>query len=90
MADKNPLLEDFDSTSVGQDLVPIAPSDTEDLSMTARAIRCRPDGTGGALRITTWAGEIRNTYIEAGDTLNVAVIRVHDTGTDATDLEAFI
>lgn len=87
---KNPLLDDFDSTSVGQDLVPITPSDDNDLPIAARAIRCRPDGAAGALRVTTWAGQVRNTYIEAGGTLNVAVTRVHDAGTDATNLEAIL
>lgn len=87
---KNPLLDDFDSTSVAMDLVPITPNDSVDLATTARAIRCRPDGAAGTLRVTTWQGVVRNTYIEAGGVLGCAVSRVHSTGTTATNLEAML
>lgn len=87
---QNPLLSDFDSTSTGRDLIPVTPNDGADLEVAARGIRCRPDGVAGALRITTWTGEVRDTYIDAGESLIVAVIRVHDTGTDATKLEVYI
>lgn len=74
----------------GIDLVPITPSDSTDLDTDARAIRCKPDGAAGTLRITTLAGQVRNTSIEVGEVLPVSVRRVHATGTTATGLEAFI
>lgn len=86
---RNPL-RGLNYLAVGIDLVPITPDDDENLATTARAVRCRPDGNAGALRITTTAGNVRNTYIAAGEMLIVSVTRVHDTGTDATNLEAVI
>lgn len=75
---------------VATDLVPITPSDSADLPVAARSIRCDPTGASGTLRITTMAGELRNTPIAAGEVLLVAVKRVHSTGTAATLLEAMI
>ena len=72
------------------DLVPITPNDSTDLVTAARAIRCQPTGSAGTLRITTQAGEVRNTSIAAGEVLTVVVVRVHATGTTATSLEAMI
>ena len=86
----SPLLSGFDSDSVGVDLVPITPNDDADLAVTARAIRCKPNGAAGTLRITTVSGAVRNTYINAGEVLAVAVARVHSTGTAATGLEALL
>lgn len=77
-------------TNVGSDLVPVAPSNSENLPTAGRAIRCRPDGTGGALKIVTNAGVERTTYIAPGETLWVAVIKVFLTGTAATNLEVYI
>lgn len=72
------------------DLVPVTPSDSTDLVVTGRAIRCQPAGTAGTLRFTAWNGQIRNTSIAAGELLVVAVVRVHATGTTATGLEVAI
>ncbi|WP_165799462.1 spike base protein, RCAP_Rcc01079 family [Sphingomonas oleivorans] len=72
------------------DLVPIVPNDGTDLPARARGIRCRPDGVAGTLRITTEAGQVRNSYISAGELLPVGVLRVHASGTAATNLEALI
>ena len=72
------------------DLVPVAPDDATDLPTPARAVRCRPDGAAGTLRVTTAAGEVRNTHIAVGEILTVQVLRVHNTGTTATNLEAII
>lgn len=77
-------------THTGTDLAPITPNDTEDLPQLARAVRCRGDGTSGSLRITTPAGNVRDTYISAGEKLEVQAVRVHSTGTAATNLEAII
>lgn len=87
---RNSTIGSLGTSSQGTDLVPIAPSDTEDLLVTARAIRCRPDGTGGTIRLVTYSGQLRNTYIAAGETLLVLASRVHATGTAATGLEAYI
>lgn len=86
----SPLLSGFDSDSVGVDLVPITPHDDNDLPVMARAIRCKPNGAAGILRITTVSGNVRNTYIDVGEVLQVATSKVHDTGTDATGLEAIL
>lgn len=83
----NPLLRGI---NVASDLFPVTPSDTVDLALPGRAIRCRPDGVGGILRFHTLAGTVRNTYIDAGETILVACLRILDTGTDATNLEVYI
>lgn len=77
-------------TNVASDLVPVTKSNTVDLDTPGRAIRCRSDGTGGALKIKTNSGAERTTYIAPGETLWVAVFRVFDTGTAATNLEVYI
>ena len=78
--------ENLYETFTARDLPPVTPSDTVDLPVTARAIRCK--GTGGTLRITTGAGFVRDTSISTGENLIVQVVRVHSTGTTATGLEA--
>lgn len=80
----------FGILAIGSDLVPITPSDSTNLAKPARVIRCRPDGASGTLRITTFDGNVRNTYISAGGELQIATLRVHATGTTATNLEAII
>lgn len=87
---RNNTISSLGTSSQGTDLVPIVPDDNADLPVTARAIRCRPDGAGGTLRLVTYAGQLRNTYIAAGETLLVLATRVHATGTAATGLEAYI
>lgn len=77
----------LDQTVSGVDIVPVTPSNTVDLPTAARAIRAR---VAGDLRITTYKGVVRNTYIAAGEVLPVVAIRVHATGTTATGIEALI
>lgn len=77
-------------TNMASDLVPVTKSDTENLAVAGRAIRCRSDGAGGTLKIRTNAGEDRSTYIAPGEVLWVAVFRVWVTGTAATNLELYI
>lgn len=76
--------------NVASDLVPVIPNDNTDLTEPGRAIRCRPDGAAGTLRFSNNAGVVRNTYIDAGETILVAVTRVHATGTTATNLEVLV
>lgn len=76
--------------NVASDLVPVTPNDNTDLAEPGRAIRCRPDGAAGTLRFSNNAGVVRNTYIDAGETILVAVTRVHATGTTATNLEVLV
>lgn len=78
------------ATASAIDVVPVTPSDVADLDTQARAIRCRGDGDSGLIRVTTAKGSVRNTYIAAGELLTVQVVRVHATGTTATNLEALI
>lgn len=80
------LLATIAAQSVAQDIIPIVPSDTTDLEAPARGIRCT--GEGGALRITTAAGNVRDTLIAAGEILYVEATRIHAAGTVATGLEA--
>ena len=85
MADANPHARGI---GVGLDLIPVTPNDSADLPAAGRAIRCRPDGAAGTVRFMPVGGEtLRNTAIAAGETINVAVQRVHATGTTATNLE---
>lgn len=79
-----------ESLAAGIDLVPVTPSDTVDLDIAARAIRCKPDGEAGALRFTTLQGVVRDTSIALGETLMVNAKRIHSTGTSATGLEVYI
>lgn len=72
------------------DLVPITPNDNNDLANLGRAIRCRPDGTSGNLRLVTISGNLRDTFISAGEQIDIQFTRVHQTGTTATGLEAMI
>lgn len=76
--------------NVAYDLVPVTPNDDTDLAEPGRAIRCRPDGAAGTLRFRTNQGTVRNTYIDAGETILVAVTRVHAAGTTATNLEVLV
>lgn len=90
MASNPNLSGNFGVSGVAMDLIPIVPNDSTDLAVTARAIRCRPDGAAGTLRFTAWTGEVRNTAIAAGELLPVPASRVHSSGTTATGLEAVI
>lgn len=68
-------------------------SDTVDLPAPVRAIECLPAAGGGAagtLRVTTPAGQVRNTYIEPGQLRPIPAVRVHNSGTTATGLEGFV
>lgn len=87
MAEINPFTRGIGS---GTDLVPVTPNDSADLSIAGRAIRCRPDGVAGTLRFRVNDGTVRDTYIGAGDTIIVGVIRVHASGTTATKLEIYV
>lgn len=79
------------STDPGLDVMPVTPSDSIDLPKMARAIRCKPvTGAPGTLRVTTRAGEVRDTEIGAGELFMVQIVRVHATGTTATGLEAVV
>ena len=72
------------------DLVPITPSDSVNLPQAARAIRCRPTGATGTLRLVTMSGQTRDTAISAGELLPVSAVAVKATGTTATGLEALL
>ena len=76
------------NTFTAIDIVPVTPSDTVDLTVSARAIRCT--GASGTLRITSLRGNVRNTTIVTGEVLPVGATRIHETGTAASGLEALI
>lgn len=75
------------NTFTSLDLVPVSPSDAVDLAVHARALRI---GTGGTLRFVTLSGNVRNTTVASGEVLLCGALRVHSTGTTATDIEAMI
>lgn len=64
--------------------------DVNDLSQLIRAIRCKPSGTGGAVKIRTLNGFDRVTEIASGETLMIGATRVWATGTTATLLEGLV
>lgn len=80
----------LDATASALDLVPITPDDDADLSEIARAIRCKPTGGAGDVRFMSYNGEIRTTSIAQGEMLAVMAVRVYETGTTATGLEAIV
>lgn len=77
----------LDQTFVAVDIVPAVLSDTVDLPIHARAIRA---SGAGSLRITTYNGAVRNTYIASGEILPVYARRIHSSGTAATGIEALL
>lgn len=79
------LAKGFDQTIVALDLIPVTPSDTEDLPVPARALRIR---TGGTLRVTTYTGAVRDTEVADGELLLLFTTRVHASGTSAAGIEA--
>lgn len=83
MAVNPDLFSDF----TGRDLAPVTPSDTVDLAIPARALRI---GTGGTLRFTSLAGVVRNTDVTDNELFLFGALRVHATGTTATDIEAVL
>ena len=79
------------TADTGRDLVPVVPSNDDDLDAPALAIRCKPiSGAAGTLRFTADSGEVRNTEIDKGELLPVRAVKIHATGTTATGLEALI
>lgn len=85
--DGNRFLSGLDQTVCAVDIIPVTPSNTVNLERMARAIRAM---TGGTLRITSYSGEVRNTYISDGEILPVCAVRIHATGTSATGIEVLL
>lgn len=90
MASNIALQGNVDRSDVGIDLVPIVPADGAELPTHARAIRCKPTGSAGSVRFIALSGQERTTDIGAGEVLQVSVIKVFQTGTTATGLEAYL
>lgn len=90
MADNRLLNVNQTRESPAMDLVPVVKSNTVNLDPPGRAIRCKPNGTAGALKILTSSGNERTTYIDKGEILPVETLRVFSTGTDADGLEVLI
>lgn len=66
------------------DMFPVTPDDANDLPTWCRSLLVEVQGT---IRVTTFTGNVRNLpsgLFLAGDTVPVAVRRVHATGTTAT------
>lgn len=90
MAANNASRGSVEYLASGFDLVPVTPNDSTDLAIAARSIRCKPNGAAGTLRFVALNGELRNTYIDVGETLLVGAKRIHLTGTTATGLEIYV
>lgn len=71
----------------GLDLVPVTPSDDDDLPVGGRAIRVQ---TGGTIHFISGANQERTTTVADGETLLVQVNKIFATGTTATDIEVYI
>ena len=62
----------------------ITPNDTVDLASATRGINV---SVGGFVRVTTVNGDVDTLYIAPGIEFPIRVIKVWDTGTDATDIK---
>lgn len=80
----------FSAGDPGADLVPIVANDATTFATPYRALRCKPDGTAGTLKVDTTAGTTRTTSIALGETLLLGVTRVYLTGTSAAGLEGYV
>lgn len=84
MADKfSSYAESLDSPP--SNLYAVAPSDTQDLPNTSRAINV---AQAGALRVTTTGGTTATLTVAAGGVFPVRVTRIWATGTTATGIVA--
>lgn len=84
----NPFLSRAPSLSgPAQDIVPVTPSDTIDLSTVAVALYIEQ---GGAVTFTTAKGTLRTVAIADHAILPVGARRVHATGTTATGIHAMV
>jgi hypothetical protein len=68
------------------DLVPVTPDDAADLASVALSLYVE---TGGALRFTSVAGQVRTVAVADNAILPVGVLRVHASGTTAAGIHAF-
>ncbi|WP_300064223.1 hypothetical protein [uncultured Roseobacter sp.] len=66
-------------------VVPVTPSDTQDLPEASRAINV---ATSGTLRVTTVGGTTTNIYVAAGIAFPIRVSRIWNTATTATGIVA--
>ena len=64
-------------------LLPVTPSDTDDLSAASRAINVAASGT---VRVTTIAGSTGTIYVAAGNAFPIRVKRIWSTGTTAGNI----
>lgn len=69
------------------DIVPVSPSDTTDLPITATSLFVE---TGGSLGLVTVAGLSRTVMVADQTLLPVGVRRVLATGTTATGIHALV
>ncbi len=70
-----------------RDVVPVVPSDTEDLQKGAAALYVT---VGGALSIVTLEGQVRQITVPDYMLVPVQVLRVNATGTTAGGIHALI
>lgn len=80
------LLSEVADQSAATDVIAITADQA--LPTPSRAIRCL--GTGGKLRVQMASGNTRDTSIDTGQVLPWAILKVVGTGTEATQLEAWL
>lgn len=76
--------EQANKNASARDVIPITPSNTEDLTHRVYSIRAT---TAGNVVITTAEKQQRTLAFAAGETRHVMADRVYATGTTATGLE---
>ncbi|MEM9840526.1 MAG: hypothetical protein AAF830_15405, partial [Pseudomonadota bacterium] len=83
----NPFSRSLSLSDPATDLMPVEPSDTQNLPSTAVSLYIE---TGGMLAITTAAGHERIINVPDFKLLPVGVVRVRATGTTATGIHALV
>ncbi len=85
---KSPFTNRVSSLSgPAQDILPVTPSDTNDLPKVAISLYVE---TGGTLVITTVWGEKRSVEVDDFSILPVGAKRVHATGTTASGIHSMV
>jgi hypothetical protein len=77
-------------TAPARDIVLVAPNDSTDLPTPGRSIVC---GGSGTLRVTTRDGNVRDipaSLVSAGVPMPLQVMRVHNSGTTATEIYVYV
>lgn len=86
LLDNKEIILAVSNLRTASDVIPITPSDNDDLSQTVRALLI---GTAGNIKVTTASGNTRTIYAPVG-VLPLQVAKVFSTGTDAEDISGLV